>query len=484
MHTEVISSEPYSGIEQTNAFAPVESDHRKLDGTLLYLSSPISNEYRQFLLPDGETLGLNGFKAAYLDNLLPTCKDTPISDNDARHRLRRPEEIISDEQLQKRLATTRNGLREILYVHELPYTIRLIKQETKQGVFQTASYLERTPYVPTIIKEETEEQIELSQCETATYSKLTAEDIEKIDKHKFRYSDPRATQQDIQFLEILFKDPAMEHNIVDIANVTNPSQRDKEIEYLLRRIKYINYYYLEPSHAMIAMRKEDEGIISIQKEEQFTEEALAQQLLKFVILKKNKSPFPTRILPHLATEVERSNNTSTIAVRTLDGRSTTPLLVKPHTYTELPPNAQGNGHDKGIVMVKEYEDASWEAREVGKTSYEVSVDQQIALVKLLMSEGSVPLPRIYAKISSDEPLSPRNEQLLVYYTNKLLREWGVEATYTYNDDQKSTELTLQVASDTDFSLPDSRYDEYRTYEEERRKGKKRVRQPYHNNMHL
>lgn len=142
MSAEITSLAQVTGVELLRVPSSPTANFQEAPPNVVPFPSELDpKEYRQFTLPTGETISLRGFKALYLQALLPTSRDNPLLDSDARNALRRPGEDITPKKLQRRLLQIRYQLEEVFRTYSIRYGINECFHEVSPGELQRAKYL-------------------------------------------------------------------------------------------------------------------------------------------------------------------------------------------------------------------------------------------------------------------------------------------------------------------------------------------------------
>ncbi|HMS22165.1 MAG TPA: hypothetical protein PKA38_00180 [Candidatus Levybacteria bacterium] len=277
-----------------------------------------------------------------------------------------------------------------------------------------------------------------------SFPKLTQEDIDKIGKATISPSDKRLTKQDAILIKTLLTE-TLYTDIVDIARKTDPAKRDYEIQYLLTRIHTLNFRYLFPAGLKITQYQNDPGLLRLVKDR---EVKTPESSLLFTSL-NNKDALLDREKSHIMITLTKNAKGSIIEGKTLTGKKLRPILIQNVRVTELPTNAIADDKGGGKVLVHEYNNNPV-MQKVKPITYFVSSDQQVKLIKILLSERSMSMPTLFSRFSTpDEPLSYRNTELLISCVNKYMRQWGVEASF----DETAENLNLEVIGGRKPTMP-------------------------------
>ncbi|MDO8270143.1 MAG: hypothetical protein Q7T54_05755 [Candidatus Levybacteria bacterium] len=306
------------------------------------------------------------------------------------------------------------------------------------------------------------------------YSQLTEEDIKKIKEFSVPHNDPSITIQDIQFIQCMIENPD-ETDIFEIARLTNPDQRETEVEYLKKRYKTLNYFFLHHLSLKLEMKnEEDENLISLNNPTNIDLEHFYNQLSRI-----GEKGIKDRRTKHLHTKFSHNGKNTLISAVSVDGKWLKPLPLLDVKLVELPKNATIDASGNGTVLIIG-ENNHQEIQKVNTTYTEAKIENQARLINLFFAEGSMSRQTLYTKLSTgEEPMSSRAEQLLIYTVNKLMRSWGVEIAY----DESGSVFCLQLAGEKEPELPqpiEVSYEEDSAFYEDRI----RKRKPSHANMRL
>ncbi|MBP6913019.1 MAG: hypothetical protein KBC00_00190 [Candidatus Levybacteria bacterium] len=272
-----------------------------------------------------------------------------------------------------------------------------------------------------------------------SFTKLTQKDIARIGESTIPPHDLRLTKQDVILIKTLLKKGDYT-DIVDIAREINPTKRDSEIQYIIARIPTVNSQFLSPLGITItSIEKDDNGLLRIIKNKDVKN---PESSLLFGYL-KNKDELLDREKSHITTTVKKTQKGSIIEGTTLTGGKLKPILIKDELITELPANALPDNQGNGIVIVCEQGKIPQEQK-VKPITYNISSDQQVKLINILLSEGSISQANLLSRFATlEELLSYRNLQLLVHCVNKRMRPWGVKAFF----EEEPQNLSLKIITE-------------------------------------